>query len=63
MPLGILTFGLTDVTGRKIAAFSNEQYVVGKDTIQLRMPESLPKGTYFLKINNEKNTTTVKILK
>jgi uncharacterized delta-60 repeat protein len=64
LPNKSLTVDLSDMCGRKIASLvSDRQLSEQQNTIRLDLPESLPKGTYLLKINDGKNVTVTKILK
>jgi uncharacterized delta-60 repeat protein len=58
-----LSIELMDISGRKIAEVLADAFSVGRHSVRLNLPEALPRGTYFLRINDRKNTTTVKILK
>jgi len=59
-----LSIDLIDISGRLVGKFASGQYFAkGQNSFRVEVPQTLSKGTYFLKINDEKNTTTVKILK
>jgi uncharacterized delta-60 repeat protein len=59
-----LTVDLIDISGRLVSRLASDELLLqGQNSIRINMPETLSKGTYFLKINDTKKSTTLKILK
>lgn len=58
-----LKLDLLDVTGKVTATFPNLVKPAGKYEEQLRLPETLPAGTYYLLIRSDKGHTTLPFVK
>jgi hypothetical protein len=50
-----LSIDLIDISGRLVGKFASGQYFAkGQNSFRVEVPQTLSKGTYFLKINDEK---------
>lgn len=56
-----VTISLIDMIGHKVAAIAQDQYSTGKSEFKYDV-SSLPKGIYFVRINDSKESSTMKMI-
>lgn len=60
----VLSVSLYDCYGKKIASLiDNKEFGRGMNTQKIDLPSGLTGGVYFFVVSNEKNTTTIKLIK